>query len=179
MDDERLREGVKLDLTAREDNYLSTKFFKLSSSGHDITPMSEDDKRNRKESSQQPFEIYLGHSQRGIYTCKVGGLPLFASGFRVDNECNENELVFLEPCDSDHISLKNNNLYCSRSGLKIGYMSSPSTITKKYIVFCNQVRFYAINSPWPIESQPENYWGSEGQYRAWNEHELDAHPLSY
>ena len=49
MDDEQPRPGVKIDLTAMEDGYLSDgfggarRFTKLSESGHDLTPLSEEE----------------------------------------------------------------------------------------------------------------------------------------
>ena len=176
MDDEIYRQGIKLDITARDDDYLSSKFSKLSSSGHDITPMTINDKNSYQISPAQQFEIYLGYANKGIYVCKVGGLPLFASGYRIDNECNETMLAFTEPCDPTHISINNDyQIHCIRSNEHIGFIDE----NKTYRVFTSSLRFYDISAQWPVESQPENYWGSEGQYRAWNEHDLDARPLSY
>ena len=40
MDDEIPRDTCKVDITAREDDYLTTRFVRLSASGHDLTPMT-------------------------------------------------------------------------------------------------------------------------------------------
>ena len=48
---------------------------------------------------------YLGDGQKGLYVCAIGGLPLFASGTRIEDECTAQQLVFSEPCDPEHITL--------------------------------------------------------------------------
>jgi len=193
MDDEREREGIKLDITAREDDYLSSRFLRLSSSGHDITPMSDEDKFKSIAIKEQEYKgQFLGDQQKGIYVSKIGGLPLFASGYRVDNMCNSTSLVFTEPCDPDHVVRKRDQtIFCKRSGICLGCIQIKTLSNKEnnqenhienidmYIINSNTVRFYEASGKWPVESQPENYWGSEGQYRAWNQHELDSTPLSY
>jgi hypothetical protein len=56
---------------------------------------------------------------------------------------------------------------------------SVSPIRKRYRVPSRHVRFLSIDSIWPVDSQPENFWGTEGQYRAWNRHDMRDKPLSY
>lgn len=52
-----------------------------------------------------------------------------------------------------------------------------------YVVEEEHVCFLSVDTPWPVECQPENFWGTEGQYRSWGtergSHELSARPLSY
>lgn len=184
MDDERERKGIKVDLTAIEDDdYLRSRFKKLSSSGHNLTPMSGIEIKNYNMSLQSVHEDLLGNDRKGIYVCLIGGLPLFSSGFRVDSKCNieDQTLTFSEPCDPEHIQIsEKNEVLCARSNMVVGYIEQNNTSTEVlYKVYAERVRFYDVHEPWPVDSQPENYWGSEGQYRAWNGHELSSHPLSY
>lgn len=77
MDDEIARPGCKLDLTTR-DEYLESRFTKLSLSGHDLTPMSywtsdeigEDTKCIAEELKLTQYinsPKYLGVSEKGLY----------------------------------------------------------------------------------------------------------------
>ena len=201
MDDEVSRPGIKEELTTRDD-YLDSRFKLLSPSGHDLTPMTSDEifdwmseKFNKyglynKMNPQQPVVVevpHLGYGQKGLYVCAIGGLPLFSSGSRQNSTTNT--LYFLEPCDSTHIRVdKTNNdgkslVYCVRSGFKIGSAEISNTTNNSkqllYKVDSSKVRFLPISLQWPVESQPENFWGTEGQYRAWNNHDLISKPLSY
>ena len=63
---------------------------------------------NEKTQAQTDGRVgcrYLGDGQKGLYVCAIGGLPLFASGTRIEEECTAQQLVFSEPCDPDHITL--------------------------------------------------------------------------
>jgi hypothetical protein len=51
MDDEIARAGIKEELTTR-DEYLDSKFVRLSSSGHDLTPMTAEALQTALESQQ-------------------------------------------------------------------------------------------------------------------------------
>lgn len=68
MDDEKARATCKTDITARDDNYLSTRFSKLSSSGHDLTPMTSEeiDAELKHLSSEGCFTEYQ-HGMKGIF----------------------------------------------------------------------------------------------------------------
>jgi len=164
MDDEVARAGIKVELTTR-DEYLETRFTKLSESGHDLTPLlpSELD-RLKKETicgnfSGLPF-------RKGLYCAKIGGLPMFASGDRLDDKCSDDELVFQAPCDPEHIWLDDkNNFYCKRSGLAIGKVDTRSE-TWLYRVKISEgtLNFHSLDKPFPVESQPESYWGTEDQW---------------
>jgi hypothetical protein len=120
-------------------------------------------------------DTFLGKDRKGLYVCHVGGLPLFASGTRVDSLCTGSSVVFEEPCDAAHICIEHGRIHCVRSGLCVGEVVHDG----KYRVFSKCLRFLDLDAPWPPESQPENFWGSEGQYRAWNKHEMSDRPLSY
>eukprot|EP01039_Chlorochromonas_danica_P011013 gene11013-12261_t len=181
MDDERYREGIKSDLTVREDEYFSSRFKKLSSSGHNLSPPEYLEDIQCLEFYQttlksfQQMVPFLGAGRRGLYICNHGGLPVFASGCRIDAECNSSRLVFNEPCDPEHITnAETNSIRCARSGETLGYF-----IDGKFLVDPTKLCFLPIDVPWPTMSQPENVWGSEGQYRAWNLHERSSRPLTY
>ena len=120
-------------------------------------------------------DTFLGKGKKGIYVSDVGGLPLFASGSRLDARCTGSFLIFTEPCDPTHIRLADNKVFCVRSGYMVGEVNHDGT----FKLFARNTRFFDVDSQWPPESQPENFWGSEGQYCAWNHHERSSRPLSY
>jgi hypothetical protein len=122
-------------------------------------------------------QAFLGEGDKGIYVTDVGGLPVFASGARIDIQCTKSALVFDEPCDETHISVSavDGSVRCARSSEILGARTSPG----KYTIDSRKVRFLRLSDPWPVSSQPENFWGSEGQYRSWNRNELSKRPLSY
>jgi len=213
MDDELARKGIKQELTTTGDEYLEVRFRRLSSSGHNLTPLTVDeihqynsdrldDYRNDihdVSSATADSDKYIGEGRKGVYAHRIGGLPLFASGYRVDGECNRDLLVFEQPCDASHINELSDregvdiyiddstcqwvkrSIRCVRSGLIIGDMleSLSSSPIRRYRVSSHHVRFLSIDSVWPVDSQPENFWGTEGQYRAWNQHDMRDKPLSY
>lgn len=215
MDDELARKGIKQELTTTDDEYLDLRFKRLSDSGHNLTPMTADEiqQYTSDKSGDFCYDItdagsftadrckYIGEGRKGVYAHRIGGLPLFASGYRVDEECSHDLLVFEHPCDASHIEelssregvdviyIDDNScqwlrrsIRCVRSGLIVGDMLeslSVSPIRKRYRVPSCHVRFLSIDSIWPVDSQPENFWGTEGQYRAWNRHDMRDKPLSY
>ena len=75
MDDDTARKSCKVDLTAREDDYLVKRFTKLSQSGHDLTPMSIAELGNEKNELKasntfdalKPNKSYLGFGKKGVY----------------------------------------------------------------------------------------------------------------
>ena len=167
MDDEVARAGIKVELTTRED-YLETRFTKLSASGHDLTPMLKEEVL-AWQCEKQPSDIAhnAGLGQKGLYCAAVGGLPIFASGDRKDSECSATELVFSSPCDEEHvkIEIETGDFYCARSGIRIGTVSSQSPQRRFRVNLSNQsLRFHPLQKPFPVESQPESYWGSEDQF---------------
>lgn len=181
MDDEISRAGIKEELTTRDD-YLDSRFVRLSSSGHDLTPMLPNEVEAQLAAAGRSCvmeaideHMFLGQGRRGLYVCDIGGLPLFASGSRIDTQCSSSVLVFREPCDDSHVNSSDGQLFCVRSGLLIGEVLCNGT----FKLFASRARFLGIEDRWPPESQPENFWGSEGQYRAWNQHEMSDRPLSY
>lgn len=205
MDDESQRPGVKDDLTTR-DEYLATRFSRLSPSGHDLTPLSAEEiaewddhheEYSSKRVAERSIDTFLGHAQRGAYVARVGGLPLFTSGSRLDAACDKEILFFTEPCDAEHVSLeewdgsfsqlceKIKDTYpyvmqimktrCVRSGIAIGLQATLSgSVDDKqpacvYAVPASALLFLPLDRAWPVESQPENVWGTEGQYLAYKQ----------
>jgi heme exporter protein D len=204
MDDEVSRSGIKEELTTR-DEYLDARFRGLSPSGHDLTPMTSEEIERWKEThhdyglkwdgSRRPtgceigldLSPFLGMGDRGLYVAAIGGLPVFASGARIDKLCDGKYLYFTEPCDEVHINVERGSdskpIRCIRSntllGSKVQIKDKNGNNTDAYEINVQAVRFLPLRMPWPPESQPENFWGTEGQYRAWNEHDLSKRPLSY
>ena len=215
MDDELAREGIKQELTTREDEYLSTRFVRLSSSGHDLTPLSLEERSEVKKSLQKEEEekeeekegSFMGEGKKGMYVSRIGGLPLYTSGHRIDRLCSASNLYFEMPCDEDHILITSNSMIrCVRSQEIVGQLVLYNTEEDEdkekgqeeeegeegeedegeeggrrlvHCIHASSLRFLPLHSAWPVESQPENFWGTEGQYRSWNQHEMSNRPLSY
>lgn len=187
MDDEIPRNTAKIDLTTK-DEYLSSRFIKLSSSGYDLTPLESHEINNwiKASSNQVYFNIFnsnntknfLGFQEKGIYVNNIGGLPLFSSGFRIDEMCNSTTLYFHKPCDEEHIYLNHDDVYCVRSNVCIGrrlYHSNDYI----YCILVKYLQFFSLDQVWPISSQPDNVWGTEGQFTSWNNNQRSKNPLSY
>jgi len=210
MDDETSRPGIKDDLTTR-DEYLATRFLRLSSSGYDLTPLTSEEVANwdtdkheecskRLATTTTTIEFFLGHSQKGMYVASIGGLPLFTSGNRLNEFCNKETLFFTEPCDPEHIQLiewdgtfshisnrikelfpyfiQIMTIQCVRSGIAVGLhvtlgenIAKGQSVSSVYAVSTSTVSFLPLDQAWPVESQPENIWGTEGQYLAYKQRE--------
>ena len=127
MDDENERETCKTDLTSLPDGYLSDgfgshrRFTKLSSSGHDLTPLTQEEieqelrqleEKTRDGSSSPSSHLdmstkpYLGGGRKGLYCAKIGGLPLASTGYIEESLCNSKVVAFSEVCDLEHIVIR-------------------------------------------------------------------------
>lgn len=184
MDDEVARPGQKIEFTTKEDEFY-VKFKGLSMSGHDLTPLSDEEIRSLEaglEEEENTYckdevdENYLGEGRKGLYCARLGGIPLFSSGCRVDEKCTEGVLVFDEPADEDHVVIHGNEVLDVRCSRQIATLFYDSKLY--YNVRVHDVVFHELNKPLPVESQPENFWGTEGQYSV--RAEIDGTgPLSY
>jgi len=174
MDDEVARPGIKVELTTR-DEYMEQRFTRLSESGHDLTRLLPEELAQLKQQTTNAISAqHSGLGIKGLYVATYGGLPMFASGDRLDVLCTPSELFFSAPCDPEHIRVVTRNnphahgeFYCIRSAEKIGDVLTDSTGKKTHYrvtVKEGTLRFYSLDKPFPIESQPESYWGSEDQY---------------
>ncbi|CAM9390263.1 unnamed protein product [Ectocarpus fasciculatus] len=209
MDDEIARKGIKEELTTR-DEYLATRFTKLSKSQHDLTPFTpsetqaaashlsprekavlfgdavgdnrrssqarqdrgnnDDDDRNDEQSRG-----WRDHREKGLYACAVGGLPLFTSGWKLEPRAEDDCPSFAEPCDDEHLVEEHDAengvtaVSCARSRVRVGSVvgDSGSPSGKRYLIRSAALEFHPLGKALPVRCQPENYWGSEGQYRAW------------
>lgn len=181
MDDEVARYGIKQELTTNSDQYFDQTFRKLSTSGHNLTPYTKEELKHSQEHQEerrshlqqyQSIHPFLGANMKGLYVHTIGGLPLFSSGSRVDAACSPTTLVFEEPCDNEHLI---DQIYCARTGRRIGEIKEDG----RYYIPVENLYLLPIHAKWPVESQPENFWGTEGQYAAWNSNERISKPLSY
>lgn len=189
MDDEIARDGIKTELTTR-DEYLATRFTKLSTSGHDLTPFTQQELQEAALSLPKNARAVLfgdgtwqdsctgrfrDHREKGLYACVVGGLPLFTSGWKLEPRAEDICPSFAEPCDEEHLVERKDdesgltNIFCPRSRLRVGLVLDDATSPtgKRYLVTSEALEFHPLGKPLPVRCQPENYWGSEGQYRAW------------
>ncbi len=172
-DDEVSRPGQKVEFTTHEE-YLEERFVGLSKSGHDLTPLLLEEIERLKEELCDEEECegpFLGAGQKGLYCARVGGIPLFSSGCRIDAKCSKDSLIFDEACDEEHISVSpEGHVMDVRCGLQIGERLEGGV----FRVSPSQMVFYALSKALPPQSQPENFWGTEGQYTT----RLEG-PLSY
>ena len=173
MDDEVARAGIKQELTTK-DEYLDTRFTKLSTSGHDLTPLTAEEMRVASEKEPSDIETITGLGTRGLYCSAVGGLPIYSSGSRLDKECNATTLVFSEPCDPEHIEVRRiapgdstAEVFCKRSGMLVARaeMGQDDCVLRHYVpLSLKSLRFHDLRKPFPIESRPESLWGTEDQF---------------
>lgn len=173
-DDEVSRRGIKFEFTTHGD-YLEERFVGLSKSGHDLTPLLHEEIMRLEEElcDRGDYDgLFLGAGQKGLYCERVGGLPLFSSGCRIDEKCSKSALAFDEACDDDHVLVTPGGLVMDvRCGRRIGERSASDGL---FYVLPSEVVFYALSEALPPQSQPENFWGTEGQYTT----RLEG-PLSY
>ena len=166
MDDELARAGIKVELTTREE-YMERRFTRLSQSQHDLTPMLASEITewlNKKKKSD--IAVNSGMGRKGLYVASIGGLPIFSSGDRVDAECSATQLIFSSPCDEEHVDIRaNGDVFCRRSGTRVASLGA-SVEGRRFRVSVAEgtLKFHPLEVPFPLESQPESYWGSEDQY---------------
>ena len=183
MDDEISRAGQKEEFTTLEDEYYD-RFVGLSKSGHDLTPLPDEEidhiltaQKELLEDDHASSSSYPGEGKKGLYCARIGGLPLFSSGCRVDHACTKEVLVFDELADEDHAVM--------RPGLESKVLLDVRCFKKValerdglFYVKHSAVIFHELNTPLPLASQPVNFWGTEGQYTL--RQDIDGTgPLSY
>jgi peptide methionine sulfoxide reductase MsrB len=186
MDDEVPRPGIRREITTREDSYFAKHFTKISNSGHNLTPLLEDEvEENMKRLPPMQVSaclrgevndlstLHAQETRQGLYVCALGGLPLFSSGCKLVSPPDEESWpCFSEPCDPEHIAVidEGRELRCVRSGSILGErILDPSSPThQRWRINGACLEFFELGVPLPPQSQHENYWGSEGQYRAWD-----------
>lgn len=180
MDDEQERATAKTDITALPDGYLSDghgskgRFTKLSSSGHDLTPLTAEEIKHELEevsssssSSSARHSLkttpFLGGGDKGLYCAKIGGLPLASTGHIEESLCNSQVIAFSEICDPEHIIIKaaerkrpEGQPYLQildiRCNAQVGYLEE-TLITGEtnekyeniYYLFSEKVDFYAVD----------------------------------
>ena len=160
-DDEVSRKGIKIEFTTHEE-YLNERFVGLSKSGHDLTPLLPEEIESLKEEQcdedQNYYDgLFLGAGHRGLYCARLGGIPLFSSGCRIDDKCSKDTLVFDEACDDDHIIVtRGGQVIDVRCGQIIGERPEKDGL---FHVLPSKLVFYALSVALPPRSQPENFWG--------------------
>lgn len=94
---------------------MSDESRKRSASGHDLTPLTTEERERLAaklspeerqvllfQGTERPFcGGLLANKKPGVYVCKLCGLPLFAS--RAKFESGTGWPSFYEPCDRQHI----------------------------------------------------------------------------
>ncbi|CAM9342728.1 unnamed protein product [Laminaria digitata] len=187
----RIMRASRQELTTR-DEYLATRFTKLSASGHDLTPLTQSEVREaaadlspaeasalfdgaNEEENANENRGWRDHREKGLYACAVGGLPLFTSGWKLDPRAGDEYPSFATPCDDEHLLEERDVeegvtfVSCARSRVRVGTVTddlgSPSG--RRYLIAGAALEFHPLGKALPVRCQPENYWGSEGQYRAW------------
>lgn len=145
-----------------------------STSGYDITPLSEDrvnalaegfspEERHviLHQGTERPFcGLLLDHKQAGAYTCRLCGLPLFASNAKF--ESGTGWPSFFQPFDKAHVKelvdsahgMRRVEIRCARCDAHLGHVfdDGPQPTGQRYCLNSVSMEFVEDGQPLPQRS---------------------------
>lgn len=168
-----------------------------SNSGYDITPLPtgrveelaktltpEERQVLLKKGTEAPFcGGLLNNKEDGTYTCRLCGLPLFASNAKF--ESGTGWPSFFQPFDPQHVKtardtshgMVRDEILCARCGSHLGHVfdDGPRPTGLRFCLNSASLRFFAKGAALPRESRPVEletayfaggcFWGVEDRFQ--------------